>query len=240
MSKMSQIIGHASFDDSKVYAEDRVDLLGNKVKRLIIEGTAIVCDEPGINGRSYPLEIIRREVDKLNRTKVCKGRLAAELNHPRLDDEANPKDYPIFEMNLWKTCAIIEELRLDGKKLYCKMVVAEETQAGGILAGLLKAGYTPGYSLRGAGSTNNSGRGYEEIADDYVMITVDVVGNPSFDDKALITHHFESENKPKMSHKAIMECINNYSAEIVQHRKKDFRVGYNRYDAAALIEAIRR
>lgn len=239
MANMSQIIGAPNFNDSKVYTEERVDLDGNKVKRLIIEGTAIVCDEPGINGRSYPLRIISREVDKLIKTKVSKGRLAAELNHPRLDEDANPKDYPIFEMNLWKTCAVVEDLRMDGKKLYCRMVVAEDTQAGKNLAGLLKVGYVPGYSLRGAGSTKSRGD-YEEIDDDYVMITIDVVGNPSFDDKALISHHYESNNGGKMSHKAIMESIERYGREVVKNRTNNFVAGYKKYNVNALVEAIKR
>lgn len=234
-----QLVSIPSTADSRVYMDDRLDIAGNKVKRLIIEGTAIVCDEPGINGRAYPREIIAREVDKLNKTKVSKGRLAAELNHPRLDAEANPKDYPIFEMNLQKTCAVVEELRMDGNKLYCRMVVAEETDAGHNLAGLLKVGYVPGYSLRGAGSTIPCGD-HEVIDDDYVMITVDVVGNPSFDDKALITHHFEANNCPKMSHKALVECINNYGREVVVNRNANFKCGYNKFSASALCEAIRR
>ena len=98
MGKMREIIGVPNFNDSRVSVAERTDLYGNKVKRLILEGTAIVCDEPGINGRSYPREIIAREVEKLNRTKIRLGRLAAELNHPRVDIEGNPKDYPIFEM----------------------------------------------------------------------------------------------------------------------------------------------
>ena len=235
----NELIGIPNFSDSKVYVGERKDIFGNTVKRLILEGSAIVCDEPGINGRSYPIEIISREVAKLNRTKVSKGRLAGELNHPRIDSEANPKDYPIFEMNLSKTCALIEELRMDGKNLYCRMVVAEDTDAGRNLAGMIKIGYVPGYSLRGAGSTIPCGN-YEEITNDYIMITVDVVGNPSFDDKALITSHYESTEGKRMPHKALVECINNYGREIVLNRNIDFRTDhYKRYNAGSLVNYFR-
>lgn len=240
MGKVREIIGVPNFDDSKVSVAERTDVFGNKVKRLILEGTAIVCDEPGINGRSYPRSIIAREVEKLNRTKIRLGRLAAELNHPRVDIEGNPKDYPIFEMNLWKTCAVIEELRMDGKNLYCRMVVAEDTDAGRNLAGLIKAGYTPGYSLRGAGDTIKLPTGYEEIDPDYTLITVDVVGNPSFDNKALITSHFESDAGKRKSHKILTECIERYGKEIVLNRNIDFRTDrFHVYNRDALLNYLR-
>ena len=93
------------FEASNVRMEDRMGLDGKPVKRLIIEGYALVCDIAGINGREYPSSIISREVERLNREAVPFGRLAAELNHPRLDEEGNSRDYPICEMDLSKLCA---------------------------------------------------------------------------------------------------------------------------------------
>ena len=110
--------------DSKVRIEERVGLDGKPVRRLIIEGYALVCDIAGINGREYPSDIISREIERLNREAVPFGRLAAELNHPRLDPEGNSRDYPICEMDLSKLCAVVEELRMEGNRVYCRMVVA--------------------------------------------------------------------------------------------------------------------
>lgn len=179
------------FKTSVMY-EDAIDLNGTKVKRLKVEGIAIVCDVPGINGRSYPLDILSPEVDRFNEKFVKVGRAAAELNHPRLDSKGEGKDYSVFEMNLMKTCALIEELRFDGVNLYCKMVIIEDHPAGQALAALIRGGYIPGYSLRGAGSVIDTGLGYYEVADDYRLITVDIVGNPSFDAKALIHPKYEA------------------------------------------------
>ena len=55
---------------SKIRYEDRIGLDGKPVKRLIIEGYALVCDIAGINGREYPRDIIAREIERLNREAV--------------------------------------------------------------------------------------------------------------------------------------------------------------------------
>ena len=217
---------------------ERVGLDGKMVKRLIIEGTAIVCGTVGINGREYPREIIAREVDRLNRDFVAYGRLAAELNHPRLDDEGRPRDYPIFEMNLKKTCAVIEDLHMEGDNLKCRMVVAEDTDAGHDLAGLIKIGYHPGYSLRGAGDTvrkidPNTREEFERIADNYTMITVDVVGNPSFGQSAIFNARRESvERNTPVS--VLTESINTLRREVAYNRSL-ISTGYRTYNRESLI-----
>ena len=123
------------------------------------------------------------------------------------------------------------------------MVVAEDTDAGRNLAGLIKAGYTPGYSLRGAGDTIELPTGYEEIDPDYVLITVDVVGNPSFDNKALITSHFESDAGKKKAHKILTESINRYGKEVALNyslRNKNFLTDrYHCYNREALLNNLR-
>lgn len=230
------LIGSPIFEGSNAYEEERTGLDGKPVKRLIIEGTAIVCDIAGINGREYPTSIMSREVDRLNREFVPYGRLAAELNHPRLDPEGNSRDYPIFEMDLSKTCAVVEELRMDGNKMYCKMVVAEETDAGRNLAGLIRAGYHPGYSLRGAGDTRPKGD-HEVITDDYTMITIDVVGNPSFGKAAIFQSHTEAAATP-MNAKALTESINMIRAEVASsHGLRD--LGLHEFDKMAFISYLK-
>lgn len=231
---MSKILSEQFFNDTRVLYEDSVDrITGSKVKRLKIFGTAIVCNIPGINGRAYPKKILEAEVKRFNEKMVSVGRGAAELNHPRLTAEGEGKDYSVFEMNLKKTCALIEELYFDGDKLMCKMVVAEDHSAGKDLASLLKIGYVPGYSLRGAGSVVESGKGYYEVDKDYRLITIDVVGNPSFDDKALISYKFESARPTNL--KILTESIEHTRADFMYNRS--LKLGYGKYDKA-LIEQV--
>jgi hypothetical protein len=235
---MSKPIGNLlqeeiEFKTSVMY-EDAIDLAGKKVKRLKVEGIAIVCDIPGINGRSYPLNILKAEVARFNEKFVKTGRAAAELNHPRLTPEGEGKDYSVFEMNLMKTCALIEELRFEGKNLYCKMVIVEDHPAGQAIAALIKAGYVPGYSLRGAGSVIDTGMGYYEVADDYRLITIDIVGNPSFDDKALIKPKYEA--LMSTSAKILTESVNIARREMLYNR--DVMVGFKKFDKVAFESCI--
>lgn len=228
---MSELLREIEFNNTSVLYEDAVNkLTGEKVKRLKVEGTAIVCDIAGINGRSYPKHILEAEVKRFNEKFVKTGRAAAELNHPRLSSDGEGKDYSVFEMNLMKTCALIEELRFEGKNLYCKMIIVEEHPAGQAIAALIKAGYVPGYSLRGAGSVIDTGRGFYEVADDYRLITIDIVGNPSFDDKALIRPVYEGLQKTSI--KVLTESVNHVREEMLYN--KQFMVGFKKFDKYAL------
>lgn len=223
--------------ESRFRIEERVGLDGKPVNRLIIEGYAIVCDIAGINGREYPRRIIAREIDRLNREAVPFGRLAAELNHPRLDPDGNSRDYPICEMDLSKLCAVVEELRMEGDKVYCRMVVAEDTDAGHNLAGAIKAGYRPGYSIRGAGDTAQMGD-HEVVADNYTLITIDVVGNPSFGKAAIVSSRVESATDKPAQVKAITESIRSLGRE-VEHNRMLRDLGYRQFDPAAFVQFAR-
>lgn len=218
-------------DNTKILYEEALDITGAKVKRLKIFGTAIVCDVPGINGRAYPKKILEAEVNRFNDKFVKRGRAAAQLNHPRLTSEGEGKDFSVFEMNLMLTCALIEELYFKGNQLYCKMVVVEDHPAGKALAALIKAGYVPGYSLRGAGSVVDSGRGYYTVDTDYRLITIDVVGNPSFDDKALISSVYESAGSPNKV-KLLTESVECAAKELIYNQ--NVKAGFKQYNKNAL------
>ena len=65
-----------------------------------------------------------------------------------------------------------------GKDLYGKVLVAEETPSGKILKGLLKAGFTLGISSRGVGSVK-SHSGKDIVQEDFELIAFDFVSSPS-------------------------------------------------------------
>lgn len=221
--------------------ESGFNLEGKKVQRLKLQGVAILCDVPGINGRSYPKHILQSEVNRFVKKMMKAGRAAAELNHPRLDDKGEGKDYSVFEMNLKKTCAIFEELYFKGNELFCKMRVVDKHSAGQDLKALIDDGYVPGFSLRGAGSVIDTGKGYMEIADDYRLITIDVVGNPSFDDKALITPKYEGliGQKAQVLTESV-EAINIARKEIIleQAITKRIQTGRKQFDRKGLVNLL--
>lgn len=190
--------------------EAEVGLDGEKRKVLKLEGTAIVCDIPGINNRLYPSDIIGRESGKFKKNRILQGRSGSELNHPRIDKAGNGKDQSIYEINLERVCALIEKLDMRGNKLDIKARITKSangnlTTAGDILANLIEHGMRPGCSLRGAGSGYDHPNGYTVVAEDYDMITVDIVGNPSFDKDAMLDVVYESATKGMI----MMESVGN-------------------------------
>jgi len=227
------------FSLAKPMYEDAYDLSGKKTKKLKIYGTAIVTDIPGINGRSYPKSILGPEVKRFNDKFISKGRGVAELNHPRLTAEGEGKDYSVFEINLMKACAVIEELYFEGNNLYCKMAVVENHPAGQALKALIDSGYVPGYSLRGAGSVVDSGQGFLEVSDDYRLITIDVVGNPSFDDKALISSMYESVKGSNVQ--VLTEAVQSTYTELAMNYdiKQKIRLNNKQFNKAALESTLR-
>lgn len=219
--------------------EEAYDLSGKKTKKLKIYGTAIVCDIPGINGRAYPKSILGPEVSRFNEKFIDRGRGVAELNHPRLTSDGEGKDYSVFEINLMKACAVIEELYFQGNNLFCKMAVVESHPAGQALKALIDSGYVPGYSLRGAGSVVDSGQGFFEVADDYRLITIDVVGNPSFDDKALISSMYESVKGSNVQ--VLTEAVQSTYNEIALNHdiQQKVRLNHRQFDKTALEGVLR-
>ena len=192
--------------------EAETSLTGEKIKVLKLVGTAVVCDKPGINGRSYPLKVMKREAERYMKKYVRNGRSFSELNHPRLNEKGEGKDYPVFEINLSKVCALIEELSFKGDRMLIKLRVIEKHPAGAALKALVDAGLRPGVSLRGAGSTKKMS-GYSEVTDDYRLITIDVVGNPSFDDDAVLDSLYEGIQAGKVQ--ILTEAVDMASQEFI-------------------------
>ena len=176
--------------------ESEVGLDGSSKKILKVEGIAVPCDTVGINNRLYPSQIIRPQAQLFTNTRIAEGRSGSELNHPRVDKEGQGVDGSIFEINLKKVCALIEYLKMDGNNLAIKFRVTKSnnglTTCGDILANLIEHGMRPGCSLRGAGSASEHPKGYQVIGNDYRLITVDIVGNPSFDTEAMLDVTYEA------------------------------------------------
>ena len=237
MSKRIELRENLNLEfDIKPLYESEINLAGNKVKKLKLIGTAIECDVEGINGRAYPKKILGPETDRFIKKFVKKGRAAAQLNHPRLSKEGEGKDYSVFEMDLSKVCAIIEELYFEGKDLKCKMRVVDEHPAGQMLKSLIDDGYVPGFSLRGAGSVIENNDGVLEVTTDYRLITIDVVGNPSFDEQALITPAYESLMNAKI--KVLTEAVDIGRREFLLNNTPKINAGFKKFNRNAIVTML--
>lgn len=219
--------------------ESEIGLDGKPSKILKVHGNAVICEKVGINGRLYPRRIMGREVNKFVKNRIMQARSGAELNHPRIDKDGNGVDGSIFEINYMKTCALIEELKLVGDIVKIKYRITRSlngglTTPGDILGNLIDHGLKPGCSLRGAGSATKHPKGYQEVADDYNLITVDIVGNPSFDTDAMLDVAYESVQKQTI----LMESIvRNDQLLILESATAEFKHQLNRSARMNLIES---
>ena len=131
-------------------------------KTLFIQGPMIVAEAKNKNGRVYPASIIEREVKKFEKI-IEAGRAGGELNHPQ-SPEINPKEISHY----------ITELKRDGNVWIGKAKVAS-TPNGQILRNLIEDGFKMGMSTRGLGTVGGNG----DVNEDYRMLTIDAVGDPS-------------------------------------------------------------
>jgi hypothetical protein len=136
-------------------------------KPMIIPGVVIQrSNAKNRNGRVYPADVLRREIDKYNDTMVKTNRALGELDH----SDSNVVNLKNVSHNIkkiyWKgddVCGDIEIL--DG----------DEFPAGRIAAGLLRRGIPVGISSRGMGSVHESHDGTVTVNDDFNLLTFDLV-----------------------------------------------------------------
>lgn len=136
--------------------------------RLIVEGVLQRAEAENQNGRIYPTEVLRREVEKYKGREIKENRAFGELDHP----EASV-------VELKNTSHIVRDVWWDGKDVIGKVEILK-TPSGNILKELLEAGCTVGISSRGMGSVKESNGGKTvTVEDDFDLICWDFVSNPS-------------------------------------------------------------
>lgn len=135
-------------------------------KPLVMTGILQKADALNRNGRIYPLEILKREVEKYMQL-VEENIAGGELDHP---------DNSI--VSLANVSHRVIDMWWQGKDLYGKVLIAEDTRAGSTLKGLLKAGFKLGISSRGVGSVKTVG-GKDIVQEDFELIAFDFVSSPS-------------------------------------------------------------
>ena len=136
-------------------------------KELYIEGIFMQSDVANKNGRIYPSKVLDKEVDRYVNEYIKTKRSLGELNHP---------DGPIIDPA--KASHLITSLRKEGTNYYGKAKVLN-TPMGNVVKGLLEGGVQLGVSSRGMGSLKPIRDGRNEVQDDYVLSTVDIVSDPS-------------------------------------------------------------
>lgn len=161
-----KLITETTFDDLEYDA--RIDESTGK-KQWHIKGIYAQAETPNRNGRVYPKHILEREMQKHINEYVKKNRALGELNHPKYI-KADPK----------KASHRVTEIIKEGNDYIGDSIILN-TPEGKIVSGLLEGGTQLGVSTRGAGSLTESKRfsGIQEVCEDYMLSTHDIVIDPS-------------------------------------------------------------
>tara|TARA_B000000557_G_scaffold56279_2_gene43527 strand:+ start:6493 stop:7143 length:651 start_codon:yes stop_codon:yes gene_type:complete len=153
-------------EDVQILSEEK-----NGKKNLYIEGTFLQGEIKNRNGRMYPINTLRREVDKYNESFVKNGRALGELGHP---------DGPT--VNLDRVSHLITSLVQEGNNFKGRARILD-TPMGNIAKNLLGEGVKLGVSSRGIGSLQETRDGAKVVADDFMLATAaDIVADPSAPD----------------------------------------------------------
>jgi hypothetical protein len=161
------LITETNLDNVKLIKENAVDGLPSN---YFIEGVFMQSEKKNKNGRNYPKNILMKEVKRYNKEFVSKKRALGELGHPE-----GPT------VNLDRVSHMITELYEDGNDVYGRAKIMD-TPMGKIVKNLIDEGANIGVSSRGMGSLKENGKGVNEVQDDFMLATVDIVSDPSAPD----------------------------------------------------------
>ena len=153
-------------DDVEVIVENR-----NGKKSMFIEGIFLQGDIQNRNGRMYPMDTLRREVQRYNESFVDSGRAVGELGHPE-----GPT------VNLDRVSHKIVSLKESGSNFIGKAKILS-TPMGKIAQNLIDEGVKLGVSSRGLGTLAVNEDGVKVVSDDFMLATAaDIVSDPSAPD----------------------------------------------------------
>jgi len=133
----------------------------------LLEGRLQAAETKNGNGRSYPKEILAREVENYKKGPIAENRALGELDHP---------DSSVI--NLKNVSHNIKDVWWDGDDVMGKIEILP-TPSGNILTQLFKNGITVGVSSRGMGSLKQGEGGVQEVQDDFELLCWDFVSTPS-------------------------------------------------------------
>jgi len=138
---------------------------------MFIEGIFLQGNLKNRNGRMYPMETLRKEVERYNENHVQSGRALGELGHP---------DGPT--VNLDRVSHKIVSLKENGTNFIGKAKILS-TPMGKIAESLISEGVKLGVSSRGIGSLKQTREGVNIVGDDFMLSTAaDIVADPSAPD----------------------------------------------------------
>lgn len=131
-------------------------------KDMWLSGIFMQASIKNRNGRLYPLNELATAVKSAEQRIKEQNGLLGELDHPQT-----------LTINLDRVSHVITGLKLEGNNVVGKAKLIN-TPMGNIAKELIKSGWLPGVSSRGAGSVNEGGG-----VSGFQFVTVDIVAQPS-------------------------------------------------------------
>ena len=165
---LAKLITEDAFDSISVIQE--ASSAEPEKKNLWIKGIFAQGGVRNKNGRFYGPDMLNRVVEGYTSSHIVPKRSIGELGHP-----------PTPTVNPDRACHLIVDLHRDGNNFMGKSKILESLPMGQIVKGLLDEGVKLGVSTRGMGSLKEKD-GIMEVQDDFRLVTVDVVMDPSAPD----------------------------------------------------------
>lgn len=207
MSKLITLVEECDLESiMNTVIEEAVDPLGKKEKKYFIEGIYLQSEIKNGNGRVYPKKVNESQVKSFVEKRIKTKRAMGELGHPSTT-----------EINLDRVSHLITDLKMEGNDGIGRSLVVD-TPMGKIAKSLIDAGVKLGVSTRGIGTLKEN-----VVQNDYRLITVDIVADPSAPD-AFVDGILESHSEWIMENGILVEReINLMKAKLETVEGKDVK-----------------
>lgn len=129
------------------------------------------------NGRIYPENVLKREVDKYLKEKVATRSAFAALDHPESSSLSGHDVAHIITDLRWEGHTLVGELEVHTSPGFRHYGIC--STSGDLLANLIISDCLVGVSSRGVGSVKQMPGGILAVDDDFSLLTFDAVLEPS-------------------------------------------------------------
>jgi hypothetical protein len=180
--------------------KDKLEEYKDHAKPITVVGIIQRADAKNQNGRVYPYDILRKEVDRYMNEVVKKGVAMGQLDHI---------DSPVIELG--NVSHIMEDVWWDGpegKDVMGKIRLLD-TPKGEIAKTIVRSGIPLGISSRAVGSiSKNESTGSDVVGEDLQLVCWDLVANPSTHNSYLKIHEgFDPYQQSQLKSVRIKEAL---------------------------------
>jgi len=202
--KLNLLVENPALEDQFEYVVEESNR--NAPSTLFIKGPYMMAEGVNKNKRMYPLDELRREVQRYNEEFITTGRAMGELNHPASAD-----------VDLERACHLVTEMKEDGNVFYGKSKVLT-TPCGMIVRSLINDGVKVGMSSRALGTLEEGAS--HNVVRNLKLVAVDCVADPSFP-KAFVNGILESKQWVLAENGKYEETYDKFRTSISSLPRKD-------------------